>query len=371
MDPHSLTAALAQEAARLGFCLAGACPAVAPPEIGRFRRWLERGYAGQMQYMSARAPLYEHPRHVLKDAKSIFMLGMKYATCAPAIPAAGQGAVSRYAWGIDYHDLIHERLDQLADFHRRLVPGAQVRGVVDTAPLLEREFAQLAGLGWIGKNTLLINRREGSWLFLAALLTDSQLSHAAPQAKSHCGTCRACLEACPTGALIEPGVLDSRKCVSYLSIELRSSIPQEFRPAMGDRLFGCDACQEVCPWNRQAPPTGEPGCQPREGMNPVELAGLFTLDDEAFRRRFRGTSLTRAKRGGVLRNAAIVLGNRPDAAAVPALIRGLNDGDPLVRGTCAWALGRYHVDEARNALAARLAIETDAEVRQEIQRALK
>jgi epoxyqueuosine reductase len=310
MTPSELTAALKQEAGRLGFALAGVCPAVAPPGIERFRRWLADGFAGEMHYLADRAAAYEHPRHVLGGVQSILMLGTTYRTVEPAEPNPGQGRVSRYAWGTDYHDLIHERLKRLAEFHRRLAPGAAVRGVVDTAPLLEREFAQLAGLGWMGKNTLLLNRRHGSWLFLAALLTSEPLVPDAPSERGYCGECRRCLDACPTGALVEPYRLDARRCISYLTIELRNHVPEEFRPAIGDRLFGCDACQEVCPFNGRAPCAVEPALRPGEGMNPIDLPPLFELDDETFRRRFRHTPLWRAKRRGILRNAAIVLGNQ-------------------------------------------------------------
>ncbi len=213
---------------------------------------------------------------------------------------------------------------------------------MDTAPLLEREFAQLAGLGWIGKNTLLLNKQLGSWFFLAALLTDQELDYDEPHVADHCGTCRACLDACPTGAFVEPYVLDARRCISYLTIELRGPIPDNLRSGVGDWLFGCDICQDVCPWNHRAPASPEAAFAPLEDMNPVvELAALFALDDAAFRERFRHTPLWRAKRRGLLRNAAIVLGNRPHAAAIPALIRGLNDPEPLVRGASAWALHRY------------------------------
>ncbi len=253
MDVRSVTAALKDEARRQGFALAGVCPALAPNGIHRFHQWLEAGYAGQMRYLSSRAAAYEHPRHVLSGVRSVVMLAFNYRTQQPAPPRPSQGRISRYAWGNDYHDLIHERLHRLADALRRQCPGAEVRGVVDTAPLLEREFAQLAGLGWIGKNTLLFNRELGSWFFLAALLTEPELEYDAPHETDHCGTCRACLDACPTQAFVAPYVLDSRRCISYLTIELRSAIPHQLRAGLGDWVFGCDVCQEVCPWNHDAP----------------------------------------------------------------------------------------------------------------------
>ncbi|NQU21627.1 MAG: tRNA epoxyqueuosine(34) reductase QueG [Candidatus Nealsonbacteria bacterium] len=309
MSPDGLTTALKEEATRLGFDLAGATAAAAPPGIDRFRQWLADGYAADMQYMADRAEAYEHPRHVLDGAKSILMLAMNYRTVEPAPTAAGQGKVARYAWGVDYHDLIRRQLRRLADFHRRLVPDARARGVVDTAPLLERQFAQLAGLGWIGKNTCLINDRFGSWLFLAALLTTEELRHDEPAERDRCGSCRACLDACPTGALAEPYRLDARRCASYLSVELRGPIPPKSCAALGDRLFGCDACQQACPANCDTPATAAEGFQPAPGMNPVALAELFAMDEEGFHQQFGRSPIRRCGREGLLRNATVVLDN--------------------------------------------------------------
>jgi len=365
-QPDTLAAELKREARRLGFALAGACPAVEPAGIGGFAEWLAAGHAGEMHYLPDRAAAYSHPRSVLDGARSLLVLAMNYRTVEPAAPRAGEGRVSRYAWGADYHELIRGRLDTLADFLRARRPECKARGVVDTAPLLEREFAQLAGLGWVGKNTLLLNRDLGSWFFLAALLTDLELDYDAPHAADHCGTCRACLDACPTGAFPAPYVLDARRCISYLTIELRGPMPAELRRGVGDWLFGCDVCQDVCPWNHRAPTADEPAFQPADGMNPIALAQMFAWDDEAFRRRFRHTPLWRAKRRGLLRNAAIVLGNQRHEPAIEALARGLNDAEPLVRGACAWALRQYDTPSAAAALAARRMIETDAEVLGEI-----
>ena len=337
-SPAEITANLKAEARRLGWNLCGVCPAASPPGAARFAEWLAAGYAGQMHYLPDRAEAATDPKRVLDGARSIVMLAMNYRTADPQPPQPGQGRVSRYAWGGDYHDLIRSRLMALADWLRKCVPAAKVRGVVDTAPLLEREFAQLAGLGWIGKNTLLLNKQIGSWFFLAALLTDIELEYDAPHESDHCGTCRACLDACPTGAFVDAYVLDARKCISYLTIELREAIPESLRAGMGDWLFGCDICQDVCPWNHRAPFSEEADFQPADGMNPIELAELFDLDESAFRARFRHSPLWRAKRRGLLRNAAVVLGNQRDPAALPSLERGLNDEEPLVREACAWAL---------------------------------
>jgi epoxyqueuosine reductase len=338
MDTRSFTIALKEEARRLGFDLVGATPAVRPPDIEHFERWLAAGLAGEMRYLAERLEAYRDPGRILPGAKSILMLGVNYRTDDPATAGAGQGRVSRYAWGNDYHDVIHKQLEKLAEFHRRLVPHCLVRGVVDTAPLLERGFAQQAGLGWIGKNTLLINQHYGSWLFLAALLTTAQLNYDEPTRTNHCGSCRACLDACPTGALVAPNLLDARKCISYLTIESRSEFPSVLREACGDWLFGCDACQEVCPWNRRAPKSREKSYEPRPGMNPVDLAGLFALDEAAFRSRFRDTPLWRAKLARLLRNAAVALGIQTDENALQALEQGLLNPDPVVQEACNWAV---------------------------------
>jgi epoxyqueuosine reductase len=369
--PSTLSQAIKTQAKRLGFDLCGICPAVAVPGVDWLNAWLAAGYAGEMHYLPDRKEAAADPRCVLDGARSIVMLAMNYRTAKPLPVNPGQGRVSRYAWGRDYHDLIRERLAKLADWVRAVVPATGVRGVVDTAPLLEREFAQLAGLGWIGKNTLLLNKQMGSWFFLAALLTDLELEYDAPHEMDHCGTCRACLDACPTQAFVDAYVLDARRCISYLTIELRQPIPLELRAGTGDWVFGCDVCQDVCPWNHRAPQTNETDFKPATGMNPLELAELFAIDEETFRQRFRHSPLWRSKRRGLLRNAAIVLGNRPSIQALPALVRGVNDNEPLVRGACAWALGQYQSAESQFALSKRLTIETDAIVQAEIRSAIK
>ncbi len=371
MDRAKLTHYLQQSAYELGFARAGVCAAVTPTGFDRLREWLHNGYAGQMHFLAKREAAYEHPRHVLEGVRSLLVLAMNYRTVEPCQPAAGQGLVSRYAWGIDYHDLIHDRLAVLAERLRAHRPTAAVRGVVDTAPLLEREFAQLAGLGWIGKNTLLLNRDLGSWFFLAVLLTDVELDTDEPHTKDHCGTCTACLDACPTNAFVAPYVLDSRRCISYLTIELREAVPRELRSGVGDWVFGCDVCQDVCPWNRRAPASDEAALQPALGTRPLELIPLFGLSEEEFRARFRQSPLWRAKRRGLLRNAAMVLGNQRCRDAMPALMQGLTDSEPLVRGACAWALGQFDDPQAVVSLQQRLLTESDADVRNELMEAIQ
>ncbi|MEX0585928.1 MAG: tRNA epoxyqueuosine(34) reductase QueG [Pirellulales bacterium] len=371
MTGAEITARLKAEAKALGFELAGACPAVAPDGVSKFFEWLNLGYAGEMDYLARRRDAYAHPEGVLPGARSLLVLAMNYRTTEPGPPKPGFGRVARYAWGAaDYHDLIHDRLEQLKQLLVRLAPGCAVRGVVDTAPLLEREFAVLAGLGWIGKNTLVLNQRLGSWFFLAVLLTDVELAYDEPSQTDHCGTCRACLDACPTGAFVDAYVLDARRCLSYTTIEQRTLPGEELRRAQGDWLFGCDICQEVCPWNRRAPATDEPAFAPDPETEPIELARLFDLDEAAFRRQFRHTPLWRPKRRGILRNAALALGSQRYLPATGALMRGLADAEPLVRAACAWALGQYATAAARLALAERRKQEPVEEVQREIDAAL-
>lgn len=310
MNPQSLTIALKEKARHLGFDLVGATRAVTPPEIGHLERWLADGLAGEMRYFSQRMSAYRDPGLILAGVKSVLMLGVNYRTAEPVTACPGQGIVSRYAWGSDYHEVIRRKLRELAQFHRQLVPHCGIRGVVDTAPLLERGFAQRAGLGWIGRNTLLINEKFGSWFFLAALLTTEELQFDEPTLSDRCGDCRSCLDACPTVALEAPYRLDARKCISYLTIESPGPIPQKLRKACGERLYGCDACQEACPWNRDTPISSDKSLQPRPGTNPVNLAELFTMDEAGFRQRFRDTPLWRVKLAGLLRNAALVMENQ-------------------------------------------------------------
>ena len=372
MTPEQLTNSLKSAAHQLGFQIAGACPAIEPTGYQHFSNWLEDEYAGEMTYLSDRKSAYEHPRNVLDGVVSLLMLGMNYQTESANPTKSGQGRIARYAWGKnDYHDLIHERLKQLRKTTLELRPDSNVRGVVDTAPLLEREFAKLSGLGWQAKNTMLISKQQGSWFFLAALLVDFQLKYDQPFEASHCGTCTACLDACPTNAFPSPGVLNATKCISYLTIEHRTQIPVEMRSGIGDWLLGCDICQEVCPWNRKAEFSDEPTFDPLTDQNPINLRELFTYDDNQFRKRFRKTPLWRPKRRGILRNAAIVLGNSPDPDNLPALQHGLNDVEPLIRGASAWALGQHAGSDSIEILQARFGDESDDDVRQEIESALR
>jgi epoxyqueuosine reductase len=278
---------------------------------------------------------------VLQKVRSVVMVGLNYGTSEPAPAAAGQGRVSRYAWnGRDYHDIVREKLQNVVAAVRTAAPNVRTRAVVDTAPLLERDFAKLAGLGWFGKNTLLINKFQGSWLFLGALLLDCELQYDTPHETSHCGTCTRCLDACPTDAFPEPYVLDATKCISYLNIELRDQpVPEALRSGMGEWVFGCDICQDVCPWNRKAP-SDNAEFQPRFDLNPVDCRSLLEMTEAEFQTRFAGTPLERTGRNTIARNAAIVLGNTPNGDAASVLKAACADASELVAGAAAWAIGQ-------------------------------
>ncbi|MFM1903333.1 MAG: Epoxyqueuosine reductase [Planctomycetota bacterium] len=375
-----LVAELQIEARRLGFSRLGVAPAVTPPHHDALGRWLAAGLAGVMtDWMTRHELLRRDPAAVLPGARSIVMLATDHARGRAATaeePEPGRGRVARYARGDDYHDLLRSRLNSLASWLEARLPGSQARGVVDSAPLAERDYGRLAGLGWFGKNTMLIDPRAGSYFLLSALLTTVDLPTDLPIAVDHCGTCTACLDACPTGALPEPRLLDATKCISALTIEDHAAVPPELRVGMGDWIFGCDICQEVCPWNRHAPGSAEPAFQPRDAAESLDLAAVLGLDEAGFRARFRGSPILRAKRRGLLRSAAIALGNRPDPAALPALAQAADDGEPAVRGAAAWALGRWlaagvAADAVRQLLLARAARETDATVLQEIEAACR
>ncbi len=344
---RSLEEQIEQQAHQLGFELAGIAPATAADGFDRLRDWLARGFAGEMTYMSRHAAARRHPAAVLPEVRSVVMLGMNYAPARRVGNPSRIGKVARYALGTDYHDVLRTRLNELLAWIQREVPACRGRGVVDTAPLLERDFARRAGLGWFGKNTMLLNKRLGSYFFLGALLLDLELRPDPPQQTSHCGTCTACLDACPTGAFVAPGELDARRCISYLTIELKGPVPTELRDGVGDWLFGCDVCQEVCPWNHKAPPGNEPAFRPRPELEATDPEELLGLSEEAFRQRFRGTALMRSKRRGLLRNAALVLGNRGDRAALPVLQRAANDPEPLVREAAQWAIGQIIAREVK------------------------
>lgn len=345
---ESLEARLKRHAHFLGFDLAGIARADAADGFPRFQSWLHQGFAGQMHYMHRHEQARKHPSSILSEVRSVVMVGINHAVtqdsqasggCKPAVDnPTHRGKVARYAWCKDYHDIIRHKLKQLLAWVREQIPDCHGRAVVDTAPLLERDFARRAGLGWHGKNTMLINKQQGSYFFLGGLLLDIELTPDLAHETSHCGTCTACLNACPTDAFVEPGVLDSRKCISYLTIELREKIPENLRTGMGGWLFGCDVCQEVCPWNRKAPGTRDECMTPREDLVEPDLIQLLEMSEEEFQKHFQGTALSRPRRAGLLRNAAIVLGNVGDESALSALEKAVQDEEPMISEAAQWAI---------------------------------
>lgn len=337
----ALATRIKEQAHALGFELAGIAPATDADGFAHLRDWLAQGFAGEMDYMTRHAEAHKHPRSILPNVRCVVMVGLNYkpptalSTQYPVL----SGRVSCYAGGQDYHEVLRGKLKELLNWIQTEAPGAHGRAVIDTAPLLERDFARRAGLGWFGKNTMLLNKKRGSFFFIGALLLDLDLPADEPFETSHCGTCTRCLDACPTGAFHAPYQLDARRCISYLTIELRGSIPEELRPGMGDWIFGCDVCQDVCPWNRKAPAGREPALQASDGLH-VDLIELLSLNEDEFRRRYRHTALWRTKRSGLLRNAAIVLGNSGDERALPVLERATQDSEPVVREAATWAIAR-------------------------------
>ena len=316
---RSLTQSIKDAARALGFDLVGVAPVVPSDHGGFYEDWLAQGYAGEMAYLARPDAIAKRrdPRRIMPEACSVVVVGLNYYQGSVEVLADGRwGRVARYAWGDDYHNLMWARLDKLVSFVEAKV-GFPIthRRYVDTGPLLERELAVRAGLGWFGKNTMLINPQLGSWLFLGEMLLDLELEYELPIGADYCGTCTRCIEACPTHCILPGRTLDASRCISYLTIELRSeSIPAQLRSHVGNWVFGCDVCQEVCPWNRFAQPTPEPAFQPRPGLPALELTELLTLDDEAFSRRFRASPIKRVKRRGLQRNAAVALENLADCA---------------------------------------------------------
>jgi epoxyqueuosine reductase len=334
---RALTAAVKARARALGFDRVAVGPATPPPHAEAFERWLDAGYAGEMTYLARTRAERVEPARLLPGARSVVAVALSYKP--PEDPEPGPWApVARYARGRDYHAVMLPRLRALAAYLDEAAgPGTRSRPAVDTSAVLERDLAARAGLGWIGKNTNLLTPELGSYVLLGVVLTTAALEVDAEQ-PDRCGTCTACLEACPTGAFVAPWTLDARRCLSYLTIEHRGDIAPELAGALRDWAFGCDVCQEVCPWNRKAPPTREPALLP--GPPPGPLLEWLDLDDAAFRARFRDSAMRRAKRRGLVRNAALVLANRGERAALPRLERLCGDADPVVRRAAAWAVER-------------------------------
>jgi epoxyqueuosine reductase len=344
---HLSSSVVKREALAAGFDLCGVAPAESFPELQFFREWLDRGFAGEMAYLHRSAERRADVRAVMPSARSVISLGTIYNTNQPYSTESadpGRAAIARYAWGDDYHLVLEKRLARLVErLHELAGDEFEARAYVDTGPVQERVYAQYAGLGWIGKNTCVINPELGSWIFLSAIICNLPLEPDAP-ALDHCGTCTLCIEACPTGALIEPYVLDSTRCLSYLTIEIKGSIPVEHRDAVAGHAYGCDICQEVCPWNL-TPSTAvseEPAWIARPGLDGPRLLDLWRKSDDELRALLKGSAMKRAGVRRLRRNLAVAIGNTGDPSAIEPL-RHQEEAtcrEPLVEEHVAWAIAK-------------------------------
>jgi epoxyqueuosine reductase len=339
----ALTDDIRAHALSLGFDACRFASARANPELdARLREWLATGAHGDMAWMAETADRRVSPRALWPNANSVAMLGLNYGPSTDPLDALTRresGAISVYARHRDYHEIVKGRLKQLAAFMLKRAGGGAVKVFVDTAPVMEKPLAQSAGLGWQGKHTNLVSRSFGSWLFLGAIFTDLELPPDAPE-PDHCGSCRDCLDICPTQAFVGPYRLDARRCVSYLTIEHKGPIPRQFRAAMGNRIYGCDDCLAVCPWNKFAQKTHEAKLAARADLESPSLAALARLDDAGFRALFSGSPIKRVGRARFLRNVLIAIGNSGEPALAAEAERAIEDADPLVRGAAIWALAR-------------------------------
>jgi epoxyqueuosine reductase len=362
---------LKERAADLGLPRIGIAPIGPSDHAGFLRRWLDSGHAASMSWMQRTARDSVDLRRRFSWARSAVVAAVPYLSyrgdrhAQPGLVPH----VARYALGRDYHAVLTERLERLNAVIQEEEPGTRTRVYVDTGPVLERELAARAGLGWFGKNTNLIGPRGDSWTLLGQILTSLDLPPDSP-AVDRCGTCTACLDACPTGAIPEPYLVDSNRCISYLTIELRGDVPREQRADIDDWVLGCDICQEVCPWNRKVAPEADVPFQRGGHLEQAELVDIIGATAEEFGQRFHGTPFERPRRRGVVRNALIVAANISDEPALSAAVARLDDPDPVVRGTAAWAEGRSGGAVARRALQRARATETDPAIRQEIEVAL-
>lgn len=333
-----MKAELIAYAESLGFDLCRIARAEAPPHAAHFREWLAAGMNADMAWMERNADRRTNPELVLPGAQSVIVLAMNYYQADPPASAPGtKGRIARYAWGDDYHDVIDVRLKQLEEW--LIARGGRQRQYVDTGPVLERDFAAVAGVGWQGKSTMILHPKLGPWCFLASILTTLPFEPDTPM-RDHCGKCTRCLDACPTKAIVAPHRVDARRCISFLTIENKGAIPEEFRTAIGDRIYGCDECLEVCPWNRFAQQSRVAAFGAREFVHQWQLRDFLTLDDDQFRALFRRSPIKRIKRRGFLRNVCVALGNVGDASDLPALQKAVNDPEPLIGEHARWAMAQ-------------------------------
>jgi epoxyqueuosine reductase len=352
----------------LGFDKIGFAPAGIPHEAPRLDSWLARGHQGDMRWMARDPNRRTDTTKIRRWSKTVVCCALNYYQGSPEPISAKRGIFSAYARGEDYHRVLEEKLDELAGQIQERC-RCETRTYVDTGPLLEKSYSAAAGLGWPGKHSNLVSRQGSSWFFLGEILISVELPPD-PIERDHCGTCNRCITACPTNAIVAPYVVDSRLCISYLTIELRSFIPRELRPMMGLHIYGCDDCQDVCPWNRFAKKSDESRFLPREPLFTLDLLGMLRMSHEDFLAATKVSAIRRARYGGFLRNVVVAIGNAGDPCVVPALLHVLDHSEVLVRGHAAWALGHLGRPDAREPLAHRLEKEESEEVKEEIRWAL-
>jgi epoxyqueuosine reductase len=329
------------KADELGFAKCGITTAHPPPNHNRYKAWLDSGMAGELHYLHRQEEKRQNLAQVMPGIKTLVVVAMNYYSGdSPHSPH--EGVVARYARFPDYHHTMWERLEQLLNFIRGKIPGAEGKAYCDTGPITERDYAMRAGIGWIGKHTNLINRNLGNWFFLGELLLDFELPPDQPETP-HCGTCTRCMPACPTGAIVRPFELDARRCISYLTIELKGSIPVPLRPLVGNRIYGCDDCLAVCPWNKFAVKSNDRAVRPRQDLLSPDLASLLTIDEKEFKSRFHEMPMMRAKRRGFVRNVCVALGNVGDSNALPQLAKATKDHEPLVQEHAEWAINQINL----------------------------
>lgn len=357
-------------ATELGFAKIGISRTERLDERNGLDEWLTAGNHGEMLWMGRNADKRLDPRLLLAESRSVISLAANYYAPVSHSEDGRHGKISRYAWGRDYHAVLKSKLKSLVDWIEQNDPKARGLYYCDTGPVMDKAWAHKSGLGWIGKHSNLITRELGSWVFLAEIVVNLDLEPA-EESRNYCGSCHRCLDACPTRAIVAPYVVDARLCISYLTIELRGPIPRELRSLIGSRIFGCDDCQDVCPWNRFATPSDESQFYPADGNQVPVLTELMQLTREQFEERFRHSAVRRAKYAGFLRNVAVALGNSRDAGATKVLTQALEHEEPLVRAHVAWALGKIGGAEACRALQESLSRETDAAVLEEIRIAAK
>lgn len=366
---HEITKSIKVRAREIGFNLVSVSPVKEFPDNQFYKQWLARGYAGEMDYMERSLEKRTDITQVLPGAKSVICCALNYNTDYPystELPDKNRGWISRYAWSDDYHDVVGGMLKELNEYlEKTITVPFSSRCYVDTGPVLEKVYSRHAGIGWIGKNTCLINQEIGSWLFLGELIIDLELDYDGP-ATDRCGTCTKCIESCPTDAIVDPYILDATRCISYLTIELKGIIPEEFRKNMENNIYGCDICQDVCPWNKKAPVTSNETFIPRDGLFNPELSDITEMTINNFNQVFKKSPVKRTKMRGMFRNIMIAIGNSYDKRLMPYVMDAMHNDEPVVRASAIWAYGQLSTEDVTEELNSMLRKEDDPLVREEI-----